>query len=261
MSGGEKVSDRKINYYKRILDLLEKYKKVLIVTADNVGSSQMQSVRKDLRGKGILLMGKNTLIRKAMRKYAETHPELDALIPHIKGNCGLIFTNEDLASIRDTVSANRVGALAKPGSIAPCQVIVPAGNTGMDPGKTSFFQALSINTKINRGKVEISSDVKLLEPGDKVTQSQAVLLQMLSIKPFEYYLKSYMAYENGAVFNPKILDLTDNDILSKFSQGVGRLTALGLAAGHATVTSVPHTVRKGFEKVLALARFFCLISI
>jgi len=254
MSGaGKKVSDRKANFYKRILELLEKYSKVLLATADNVGSFQMQNIRKELRGKGTLLMGKNTLIRRAMREHSKEHPEIEPLIAHVYGNCGLIFTNDDLASIRNDVSANKVGAYAKAGSVAPCQVIVPAGSTGLDPGKTSFFQALSIQTKINRGKVEIISDVKLLEPGEKVNPSQAVLLQMLNIKPFEYYLRVSMAYENGSVFNPKILDQTDNDILQRFKKGISRVTALGLAIGHASITSVPFEVARSFEHVLAVS--------
>jgi len=213
----------------------------------------MQTIRKELRGMGVLLMGKNTLIRRAMREHSKDHPEIEPLIPHVYGNCGLIFTNEDLATVRNEVTLNKVGAYAKAGSVAPCQVIVPAGSTGLDPGKTSFFQALSIQTKINRGKVDIINDVKLLEPGEKVNPSQAVLLQMLNIKPFEYYLRVSMAYENGSVFNPKILDQTDNDILQRFKKGISRVTALGLAIGHASITSVPFEVARSFEHVLAVS--------
>ena len=39
--------------------------------------------------------------------------------------------------------------------MAPVDVFVPAGNTGLGPEKTSFFQALSITTKISRGTIEI----------------------------------------------------------------------------------------------------------
>ena len=77
------------------------------------------------------------------------------LIPHIKGNVGFVFTKEDLADVRDLILANKVAAPAKAGALAPIDVFVPKGNTGLGPEKTSFFQALAIPTKIAKGTIEI----------------------------------------------------------------------------------------------------------
>ncbi len=52
----------------------------------------------------------------------------------------------------------------------------------------SRAQALNIPTKINRGTVEIVSDVALISKGDKVGGSEATLLAKLGIKPFSYGL-------------------------------------------------------------------------
>lgn len=49
----------------------------------------------------------------------------------------------------------KVAAPAKAGALAPIDVYLEAQNTGMGPEKTSFFQALSIPTKISRGTIEI----------------------------------------------------------------------------------------------------------
>lgn len=55
-------------------------------------------------------------------------------------------------------------AAARAGAIAPCDVTVPAQNTGLGPEKTSFFQALGITTKISRGTIEILvSELQLFE--------------------------------------------------------------------------------------------------
>lgn len=77
------------------------------------------------------------------------------LIPHIKGNVGFVFTKEDLVDVRDLILANKVAAPAKAGALAPIDVFVPKGNTGLGPEKTSFFQALAIPTKIAKGTIEI----------------------------------------------------------------------------------------------------------
>uniref|UniRef100_A0A3Q2NUD5 Large ribosomal subunit protein uL10 n=1 Tax=Fundulus heteroclitus TaxID=8078 RepID=A0A3Q2NUD5_FUNHE len=145
----------KSNYFLKIIQLLDDYPKCFIVGADNVGSKQMQTIRLSLRGKAVVLMGKNTMMRKAIRGHLENNPALEKLLPHIKGNVGFVFTKEDLTEIRDLLLANKVPAAARAGAIAPCDVTVPAQNTGLGPEKTSFFQALGITTKISRGTIEI----------------------------------------------------------------------------------------------------------
>ena len=105
----------------------------------------------------VVLMGKNAMMRKAIRGHLETNPDLERLMPHIKQNVGFVFTNEELTEIRDMLLANKVKAPAKAGALAPLDVVVPAQNTGMGPEKTSFFQALSIPTKITKGTIEIIS--------------------------------------------------------------------------------------------------------
>lgn len=66
-----------------------------------------------------------------------------------------MFTKEDLVEVRDIILENKVAAPARAGAIAPCDVFIPSGNTGLGPEKTSFFQALAIPTKIARGTIEI----------------------------------------------------------------------------------------------------------
>jgi large subunit ribosomal protein LP0 len=66
-----------------------------------------------------------------------------------------VFTRGDLVEVRDKLLENKVRAPARNGAIAPCPVIIPAQNTGLGPEKTSFFQALSIPTKISKGTIEI----------------------------------------------------------------------------------------------------------
>jgi len=233
--------------------LLDEYQKILIVTADNVGSNQMQQIRRALRGKAVLLMGKNTMIRKSIRDHLETIPSLESILPYVHGNIGFVFTNGDLSEVRSKISELKVEAAAKAGAISPIDVIVPNGGTNMEPTKTSFFQALSIPTRINRGMIEIINDVHLLKPNQKVSLSQAALLQMLGIRPFKYGLKVTTVYDNGAVYPAAVLDLTDEDLLKRFFQGVSNVAALSLQVGYPTAVSVPHSVLNGFRNLVAVS--------
>ncbi len=90
---------------------------MLLVNVDNVGSKQMQQIRIELRGKAVILMGKNTTIRKAIRGNVEQNPQLEKLLPHIKGNVGFVFTNDDLQDIREIIVANQVSFSTKLASV------------------------------------------------------------------------------------------------------------------------------------------------
>lgn len=243
----------KSNYFMKIIQLLDDYPRCFIVGADNVGSKQMQTIRLSLRGKAVVLMGKNTMMRKAIRGHLENNPALEKLLPHIKGNVGFVFTKEDLAEVRDLLLANKVPAAARAGGIAPCDVTVPAQNTGLGPEKTSFFQALGITTKISRGTIEILSDVNLIKTGDKVGASEATLLNMLNISPFSFGLIIQQVYDNGSVYSPEVLDITEASLHTKFLEGVRNIASVCLEIGYPTLASVPHSVINGYKRVLAVA--------
>jgi len=232
---------------------LSKYKNVLICTVDNVGSHQMQKVRISLRGKAVLLMGKNTICRKAIREHQEANPALEALLPYVKGNIGFVFTDHDLNVVRKIILENKVPAAAKQGSIAPADVIVPPGPTGLDPGQTAFFQALNIGTKIARGSIEITNEYHLIKTGDKVTSSHVALLSKLNINPFFYGIKVTHVYEGGSVYEASVLDLTKDDLYAKFFAGVRKVAALSLSIGYPTTASLPHVLGGAFRKLLYIS--------
>jgi len=255
MTGGDSSGKaRKQAYFTRLVKLLDEYPCILAVGADNVGSNHMQNIRKSLRAKGaVLLMGKNTMIRKAIKGHTANNPSLELLLPLVKGNIGFVFTKGDLTEIKKILQSNRVEAPAKTGSIAPCKVVVPAMNTGLEPTQTSFFQALNIQTKIARGQIEIIQDVNLIEEGQKVGASEANLLAKLNIKPFSYGLTLSTVYDNGSLYSHKVLDYTDDDIIKRFHNGVRNIASLGLQIGMPTVATLPHSIARGFKNLLAIS--------
>merc|ERR1712046_164226 len=155
--------------------------------------------------------------------------------------------------VRDLILENKVAAPARSGSIAQCDVIVPAGNTGMEPTMTSFLQALSIPSKITKGSIEILNPVHLITEGEKCEASQCALLEKLGIKPFSYGLVIKSVYDDGSMFDPKVLDITDADIVASFSAGIKNVAAVSVETGLPTVASVPYSILLGFANLLAVA--------
>ncbi|KAF8022035.1 hypothetical protein BT93_G2233 [Corymbia citriodora subsp. variegata] len=248
-------AEKKIAYDSKLCQLLDEYSQILIVAADNVGSNQLQNIRRGLRGDSIVLMGKNTMMKRSIRIHAENtgNKAYLNLIQLLQGNVGLIFTKGDLKEVSEEVAKYKVGAPARVGLVAPIDVIVPPGNTGLDPSQTSFFQVLNIPTKINKGTVEIITPVELIKKGDKVGSSEAALLAKLGIRPFSYGLIVQSVYDNGSVFSPEVLDLTEDDLMEKFALGVSMVTSLSLAISYPTLAAAPHMFINAYKNVLAVA--------
>jgi large subunit ribosomal protein LP0 len=243
----------KAGYFDKLKGLLEEYHSIFIVSVDNVSSQQMHEIRQSLRGNGVVLMGKNTMVRRALKTFVADSPEYERLLPFVKGNIGFVFTNGDLKDIRDKILANKVAAPARAGAVAPSDVWVPAGNTGMEPGKTSFFQALGVPTKIARGTIEITTDLKLVEAGSKVGPSEATLLNLLNISPFTYGMGIAQVYDQGNTFPSDVLDIGEEQLLKSFSSAITTIASLSLALNFPTLPSVIHSVVNSYKKVLAIA--------
>jgi large subunit ribosomal protein LP0 len=192
-------------------------------------------------------------VRRALKTFINDTPEYERLLPFVKGNVGFVFTNGDLKDIRDKILANKVAAPARAGAVAPVDVWVPAGNTGMEPGKTSFFQALGVPTKIARGTIEITTDLKLVEAGGKVGPSEATLLNMLNISPFTYGMGIAQVYDQGNTFPADVLDIGEEQLLKAFSSAITTIAAVSLALNFPTLPSVMHSLVNSYKKVLAVA--------
>jgi len=249
------VSDKKREYAVKLRALLQENRSVMIVECDNVGSKQMQSIRLSLRGTAVILMGKNTTIRKVLKDFLKENPghPTAALQDYIVGNTGFVFTNSDLSHVRDVLGSNKVPAPARVGSIAPVDVFVEPGPTGCDPGQTAWFQALNIPTKINKGQIEMISRMHLVKFGDRVGNSEAALLQKLNIKPFSYGLKLQYVYDNGDVFEPAVLDIAPADIFKKLGSAIATLAAVCLEIGYPTRASVAHTINNAFKTLVGIS--------
>jgi len=247
--------ERKVAYFARTKELFEEYSKILIVGANNVGSKQFQDIRIALRGKAVVLMGKNTMMRRIIQDLLDENEEnpVGTLLPIVQGNIGFIFTNGDVNEVRKVINENRVGAPARAGALAEMDVIVPAGGTGCDPGQTQWFQALNVPTKITKGQIEIVSDLRLISAGEVVGSSEAALLQKLGIRPFTYGLVLQKVYDNGALFDAKVLDITDEILTSKFGASLRRMASICMSSGYPTVVSLPHQIGNGVRTLIAIA--------
>ncbi|CAL6385273.1 unnamed protein product [Bathycoccus prasinos] len=233
----------KRKYGERVYELLDNYDSALLVHCDNVGSKQFMDIRTALRPNSVVLMGKNTLMRKIIGNYCAEKGNNDWMVLHdlLIGNVGVIFTKED----------SRRRFLI--GSTATCDVTIPAGVTPLEPSQTGFFQLLNIATKINKGAIEILSDVTVVTKGERVGSSAAALLGKMKITPFEYGLVVKHIYDKGSMYPAAVLDITDEQLAAKFAAGVSNIASISLATKYPTLAAVPHYIVNSYKNVLAIS--------
>lgn len=228
-------------------------------------------IRKELRAiDAYMIMGKNTLM-KASLQAANRKPEpedadyearkdsfkfnenIEKILGQLKGNTNLIFSNGDLGEVKAILDDEVRPSPAKSGMLAPDDVTIPKGPTGLDPKQTSFFQTLQIQTKIVKAQIEIVADKQVIVAGEKIDSTQAALLDKLKIYPFAYKMNVKKVLQDGSVFDAAVLELTTDSILAKFKKAVAVQAQFSLGAGYATSASVPHSLGNGFKNLVAVS--------
>jgi len=184
-----------------------------------------------------MIMGKNTLMKAALnnaneapkegdedfearKKTFKVNPNIEKIISQLTGNTNVIFSNGDLGEVKAILDGEVRPSPAKAGMIAPDDVIIPAGATGLDPRQTSFFQTLQIQTKIVKAQIDIVVAKQVIFTGVKIDSTQAALLDKLKIYPFSYKMQVKKVLQDGSVFDAAVLDLSNDIILGKFKKAV-----------------------------------------
>lgn len=186
--------------------------------------------------------------RKDSYKFNEN---IEKIITQLKGNTNLIFSNGDLGDVKAVLDAESRPSAAKPGMIAPIDVTIPEGSTGLDPKQTAFFQTLGIQTKIVKAQIDIIKAKQVVTAGDKIGGTEATLLDKLKIYPFEYKMEVSKVLQNGSMFDAAVLSLGTDAILAKFKKAAGLQAQMSLASGYSTSASAPHTLLNGFKNLVA----------
>lgn len=260
----------KAKVIERLYEMFGTHKQIILANFTNVGSSQIQQIRKVVRGyNSHLIINKNTLTKKVLRmrtegieedefKYLEEQyggkiPELAAIIPILKDKIALIMSDAPIFELKQKIEANKLATEARVGVVSPIDFVVPAGSTGLDPSQINFFHALNISTKINKGQIEMTKDFKVCTKDKKVKASEAALLKKLNIKPFHYGMHIFGAYDNGSILSEEVINIDPASLLTKFQTGIKNLAGLSLSAGYPIEATVPLILASSFRNIAALS--------
>ncbi|KUO86653.1 MAG: hypothetical protein AT709_00100 [Caldivirga sp. MG_3] len=190
--------DWKVKTLEELEGLIREYRVIVIFDLRGLSASILQQYRRALRGHGVVKIFRNKLFLIALRRvYGESlNPDIEK--NYLTGENGYIFTNENPFDLYKVIIDNSVRRYAKPGDALQTEIIVPAGNTGINPGPIlSRFSKLKIPTQIREGKIWVAKDTQVAKAGDTVTPELADLLRLINVKPIYEALRIKAALING----------------------------------------------------------------
>ncbi len=245
------VSEKKKTIVQQLSADLEKFNIIGLVNMENLPAPQLQKMKQNLRGKIEIRMTKKNLIKYALKNSKK---DLSKLIEAIQGMPALLLTNDNPFKLYKIISANKSSAPAKPGQKSPRDIIIPAGKTPFAPGPIiGELGQLGIKTGIEDGKVAIKQEKLVVKEGETFTPKICGLLTRLNIQPMEIGLNIVAVYENGVVFDRKVLEVDEKVYLQNLKQLHNEAMNLAVKIGYTTKDTINVLIHKAHRDASAIA--------
>ncbi len=229
------VAAAKKTEVKELISLFSKYPIIGIVNMEGLPSSQLGGLKKALRGKADLYMTKRRLMKIAIEEAKSKVPQLETIIPHLKGMPAFLFTKENPFALYKFLKKNKSPAPAKAGQESPRDITVPAGPTPFAPGPViSELAAVGIKAGVENGKVAVRQDSLVIKQGEKFKGPLAAMLARLGIEPMEIGLNVVAVFEKGIIYDRNVLDIDETQFMANLMGAASE--AFNLAADIAYLT-------------------------
>lgn len=186
---------------------IEEHSLVGVVDMYGIPASQVQQIRRNLRGTARVKMARNTLIEHALNELGGSVASLN---DHAEGQSALIFTNENPFKLFKLLERTKTKMAAKPGETAPEDIVIPKGPTSFKPGPiVGELQQVGIPAAIEGGKVKIRETKTVVKKGEVINKKVADALVKLGVKPMDVGLILQAAYYRNTIFTPDLLAIDE----------------------------------------------------
>lgn len=246
-----KTFEKKKLVVDKLESLLKKYSVFAIADLRALKASQIQVLRKKFKDELEICVAKNTLIKRALQNLK--FQNIEEIARHLTGQNALVFSNKNPFSLYLMFEKNKVPSSASPGDIAPDDIVVSAGNTGLQPGPIlSKFGAAKIPTKIQDGSVWIAKDTVVVKKGEVISADIADLLNKLGLKPIMVGLRLKMAYD-GVIIPGDLLAIDLDKYRADISTAVQYAVNLSVNTAYPTKETIPFLIAKAYNNAKTLA--------
>ncbi|WP_247000401.1 50S ribosomal protein L10 [Halosolutus gelatinilyticus] len=231
-----------------LADLIDDYESIGVVGIAGIPSKQLQDMRRGLHGTAELRVSRNTLQVRALEAA-----DLGELVDHVDGQVGLVATDDNPFTLYKELEASKTPAPINEGEVAPNEIVIPEGDTGVDPGPfVGELQQIGANARIEDGSIQVMEDSTVLEAGEEVSADLANVLNELGIEPKEVGLDLRAVVADGVLFDPEDLDIDIEAYESDVATAAARARNLSVNASYPTEATAPTLIAKATGEAKSL---------
>ena len=225
---------------------------IAVASNESLPSRQYNAVKKKTRGKAAFHLARLTLLQRAIGQ-SNKKEQLKELQKHLGNGSILVISSLDAFKLYKLFKQSRSKTGAKPGAIAPADIIVPAGETNLAPGPvlTELKQA-KIDARIQGPKVVIGKDATVARKGEAISDAVAKILNKLGIEPFEVGLAVKAVYDHGTLYAGEALDIDETAFKEKLALAYQQALSLCVFAEVYNKDSTPAIIAKASREASAL---------
>ena len=225
-----------------LVDFISGYQSVGVVGVEGIPSRQLQAMRRDLHGSAAVRMSRNTLVERALEEAGEG---VEQLTEFVAGQVALIGTNDNPFALFKQLEASKTPAPINAGEVAPNDIVIPEGDTGVDPGPfVGELQQAGADARIQEGSIQVLSDSTVLDEGEVVDQQLAGVLTELGIEPKEVGLDLKRVYSEGVLFAPDELEIDVEEYRADIQSAASAARNLSVNAVYPTAQTAPSLIAK-----------------
>lgn len=241
-----------------LTDTLESYESVGIVSVAGIPSRQLQNMRRDLHGSAELRVSRNTLLVRALEAVNDG---LEDLTEHVYGQVGIIGTNDNPFGLYKQLEESKTPAPISAGEVAPSDITIPEGGTGVDPGPfVGELQQVGAAARIQDGSIHVTEDSQVLSEGEAVSQDLANVLSELGIEPKEVGLDLRSVYSEGVLFDPEDLAIDVEEYRADIEAAAAGARNLSINAVYPTAQTAPALLSKATGEAKSLGLYAAIES-
>jgi large subunit ribosomal protein L10 len=241
-----------------LVEMLDSYESVGVVNIAGIPSRQLQNMRRDLHGSAELRVSRNTLLTRALE---DVDDGLEQLTEHVAGQVGVIGTNDNPFGLYKQLEESKSPAPIGAGEVAPNDIVIPEGDTGVDPGPfVGELQQVGAAARIQDGSIHVTEDSQVLSEGEEVSQDLSNVLSELGIEPKEVGLDLRSVYSEGILFDPEDLAIDVDEYRADIEAAVAGARNLSINAVYPTAQTAPALLSKATGEAKSLGLFAAIES-
>ena len=249
----ETIPEWKREEVDELVEFIDSYASVGIVGVAGIPSRQLQAMRRELHGSAGVRMSRNTLTTRALE---EVDDGVEALTEYVSGQVALVGTNDNPFGLFKQLEASKTPAPINEGEVAPNDIVIPEGDTGVDPGPfVGELQTVGASARIMDGSIKVTEDSTVLEEGEVVDDDLANVRGELGIEPKEVGLDLRAVYSEGVLFEPEELELDVDEYEADIRSAAAAARNLSVNAAYPTAATAGTLLAKASGEAKSVGLF------